>query len=251
MRFVLISKPTYLIDARGANANAGYVVSGFWGGKSSVYGTLCLMIRLDSRSSHLDPRHKEARQPIKRLRLVSNTSMVPLISSSVIALGFQLIVWLVPNYICSAVCICFIGFFLAPIFPLAIVIITETIPDELHVGVIGLFGTIGGAGAAAVPPILSAIADKVSLHIVSTWLRVADGSVRLLGDGSIYDGCHCGVVDIVGLCTPWKGHAIAVTGVVFFKMMIYQLWTPNALIYKFDLHARAALTVLDSQQQKA
>ena len=98
-------------------------------------------------------------------------------SSSVISLGLQLVVWLVPNYICSAVCICFIGFFLAPIFPAAIVLITEIIPEELHVGVIGMFGTIGGAGAAATPFILGAIADRVRRMLVHGVTSHTDGSL--------------------------------------------------------------------------
>jgi MFS family permease len=79
----------------------------------------------------------------------------------------------VPNYICSAVCICLTGFFLAPIYPAEIVLITELIPEELHVGVIGLFGTIGGAGAAFMPFMIAAVADRVSVtrHAMgSSWL---------------------------------------------------------------------------------
>lgn len=87
-------------------------------------------------------------------------------NSSAVALALTLVVWLVPNYICSAICICFIGFFLAPIFPSAVVLITETVPEELHTGVIGLFGTIGGAGAAAMPFVLAAIADEVRCFLV-------------------------------------------------------------------------------------
>ena len=83
-------------------------------------------------------------------------------SSTAISIGFIIVTWQVNNYICSAVCICMIGFFLAPIFPAAIVLITDIFPDELHVGVIGLFGTLGGAGAAATPFVLGALADKVS-----------------------------------------------------------------------------------------
>jgi len=34
-RTQLTRQPTYLINARGADSNAGYVTSGFWGGKPS------------------------------------------------------------------------------------------------------------------------------------------------------------------------------------------------------------------------
>jgi len=97
-------------------------------------------------------------------------------NSSGLAAGLQLVTWLVPNYICSAVCICFTGFFLAPIFPCAIVMITELIPDELHVGVIGLFGTVGGAGAAAMPFVLGAMSDRVGWQSDRADLSLAFGS---------------------------------------------------------------------------
>jgi len=59
--------------------------------------------------------------------------------------------------------------------------ITQLIPDELHVGVIGLFGTIGGAGAAATPFVLGALSDKVRLDV-----RYELTAVRFLGYGTVY-----------------------------------------------------------------
>jgi len=114
-------------------------------------------------------RHREAGEPSRRDRLVSaihydhKHAESVIDGSTAISIGFIIVTWQVNNYICSAVCICMIGFFLAPIFPAAIVLITDIFPDELHVGVIGLFGTLGGAGAAATPFVLGALADKVSL----------------------------------------------------------------------------------------
>jgi MFS family permease len=136
-------------------------------------------------SSGSHPGDFVAGQSMECLRLVSqlcdNTN-----NSSALAAGFQLVTWLVPNYICSAVCICFTGFFLAPIFPCAIVMITELIPPELHVGVIGLFGTIGGAGAAATPFVLGALSDKVGRPVDTRTLM----TVWLLGHGPLH---VCGV----------------------------------------------------------
>lgn len=153
-----LQQPTYLINVRGADSNAGYVTSGFWGG--TFHQIALANLSSDGWESIPYSCNFEIREPMERLRLVSSSCNTPN-GSSALSAGLQLVTWLVPNYICSAVCICFTGFFLAPIFPCAIVMITELIPDELHVGVIGLFGTIGGAGAAAMPFILGAMSDRV------------------------------------------------------------------------------------------
>jgi len=59
--------------------------------------------------------------------------------------------------------------------------IAQLIPDELHVGVIGLFGTIGGAGAAATPFVLGALSDKVRLEVMAELT-----AVWVLGHGTVY-----------------------------------------------------------------
>ena len=64
------------------------------------------------------------------------------------AIGVELLFWLVPQFIVSAVAIALVGFFLGPLFPSVIVIVTRILPKELHVASIAFSTTLGGSGAA-------------------------------------------------------------------------------------------------------
>ena len=64
------------------------------------------------------------------------------------AIGVELLFWLVPQFIVSAVAIALVGFFLGPLFPSVIVIVTRILPRELHVASIGFSTALGGSGAA-------------------------------------------------------------------------------------------------------
>ena len=65
-----------------------------------------------------------------------------------IAIGLQIVFWLVPAFIVSAIAISFIGFFIGPLFPGAIVIATKLLPKHLHTSSIGFSTALGGGGAA-------------------------------------------------------------------------------------------------------
>lgn len=64
------------------------------------------------------------------------------------ALGFEIIFWLVPQFIVSAVAVALLGFFIGPIFPSTVVVVTKLLPAEMHVAAIGFSAAIGGGGAA-------------------------------------------------------------------------------------------------------
>ena len=66
----------------------------------------------------------------------------------VIALGVELLFWLVPQFIVSAVAIALLGFFIGPFFPAAVIMATKLLPRELHVASIGFSSALGGSGAA-------------------------------------------------------------------------------------------------------
>jgi hypothetical protein len=51
----------------------------------------------------------------------------------------------------NAIAFSFIGMFLGPIYPSAVMIISETLPIDLQLGVIAMMGSIGGGGGAAMP----------------------------------------------------------------------------------------------------
>jgi len=74
-----------------------------------------------------------------------------------LALAVELIFWLVPQFIVSAVAIAFVGFFIGPLFPSAVIMATKLLPVELHVAAIGFSAAFGGIGAAVLPFAVGAI----------------------------------------------------------------------------------------------
>lgn len=74
-------------------------------------------------------------------------------------LGLELIFWLVPSLVASAVAVAFLGMFLGPLFPTAIVVVTKLLPRHLHVGSIGFGTALGGSGGAIFPFLVGAIAQ--------------------------------------------------------------------------------------------
>ena len=67
---------------------------------------------------------------------------------SLCALALQLVFWLVPQFIVSAVAIALVGFFIGPFFPAAIIAAAKLLPPELQVAAIGFASAVGGSGAA-------------------------------------------------------------------------------------------------------
>lgn len=76
---------------------------------------------------------------------------VSIYTYAALALGLELVVWLVDSLVGNAVAYAFVGFFLGPIYPNALMVVSEVLDDDLRGGVMGLMGSMGGAGAAAVP----------------------------------------------------------------------------------------------------
>ncbi|KAH8784503.1 MFS transporter-like protein [Hyaloscypha sp. PMI_1271] len=77
-----------------------------------------------------------------------------------IAVVLELIFWLVPSLVTSAVTVALLGVVMGPMFPTAIVLITKLLPRSLHVGTIGFGTAFGGSGGAVFPFIVGAIAQK-------------------------------------------------------------------------------------------
>lgn len=66
----------------------------------------------------------------------------------VVSMGLQLVFWLVPQFIVSAIAVSFIGYFIGPLFPGAIAIAAKLLPKHLHTASIGFSSALGGGGAA-------------------------------------------------------------------------------------------------------
>lgn len=84
----------------------------------------------------------------------------------VICVALQLLFWLVPRFIVSAVMVGLLGFFLAPLFPAAIVAVTKLLPKRLHVASIGFAAALGASGACVFPFAVGAIANSRGVQVL-------------------------------------------------------------------------------------
>ncbi|KAI1342965.1 MFS general substrate transporter [Xylariaceae sp. FL0016] len=83
-----------------------------------------------------------------------------------ITMGLELLFWLVPQFIVSAIAVGLQGFFIGPLFPAAIVAMSKLLPRHLHVGAIGFAAAFGGSGAAILPFAVGAIAQAKGVQVL-------------------------------------------------------------------------------------
>ncbi|KAL4817758.1 major facilitator superfamily domain-containing protein [Aspergillus spinulosporus] len=76
-----------------------------------------------------------------------------------LAIALELVFWLVPHFIVSAVAVSLIGFFTGPLFPAAVTMAAKLLPKHLHTPSIGLVSALGGSGGAILPFAAGAIAQ--------------------------------------------------------------------------------------------
>ncbi|KAK4239270.1 major facilitator superfamily domain-containing protein [Achaetomium macrosporum] len=83
-----------------------------------------------------------------------------------LSVALELLYWLVPNFAASATFVTFLGFFLGPLFPAAIVVATKLLPSDYHVPAIGFAAAFGGGGAAVIPFAVGAIAQSKGVEVL-------------------------------------------------------------------------------------
>ncbi|KAL7796678.1 MFS general substrate transporter [Trichoderma ceciliae] len=83
-----------------------------------------------------------------------------------ICLGLQLLFWLVPQFIVSAVAVAFLGFFLGPMFPGAVMVTAKLLPKRIHVSAIGFAMAMGGTGGTVFPFVIGAIASHKGVSVL-------------------------------------------------------------------------------------
>ncbi|KAJ4164049.1 hypothetical protein LMH87_005740 [Akanthomyces muscarius] len=83
-----------------------------------------------------------------------------------ICLGLELLFWLVPDFIVSAVAVAFLGFFLGPMFPGAVMITAKLLPKRIHVSAIGFAMSMGATGSAVLPFIIGVVASKKGVTVL-------------------------------------------------------------------------------------
>lgn len=94
--------------------------------------------------------------------------------------GLELIFWLVPNLVVSAVAVALLGFFMGPMFPTAIVIVTKLLPKDLHVGCIGFGTAFGGSGGAIFPFLIGAIAQSKGVRALQPVILALLATIAVL-----------------------------------------------------------------------
>ncbi|KAG8628031.1 hypothetical protein KVT40_003904 [Elsinoe batatas] len=83
-----------------------------------------------------------------------------------LAAALQLIFWLVPSFLVSAIAVALQGFFLGPLFPAAVVACTKLLPKHLHVSGIGFAAAFGGSGGAIFPFAIGALAQAKGVQVL-------------------------------------------------------------------------------------
>ncbi|KAK7942411.1 uncharacterized protein PG986_011524 [Apiospora aurea] len=97
-----------------------------------------------------------------------------------IVMALELLFWLVPKFIVSAVAVALQGFFLGPLFPAAIVAMSKLLPRHLHVGAIGFAAAFGGSGAAVLPFAVGAIAQAKGVQVLQPIILALLGVILVL-----------------------------------------------------------------------
>ena len=80
--------------------------------------------------------------------------------------ALELLFWLVPQFIVSAVAVAFLGFFLGPLFPGAVMVTAKLLPKRIHVSAIGFAMAMGGTGGTVFPFAIGAIAATKGVEVL-------------------------------------------------------------------------------------
>ncbi|KAI5251098.1 MFS general substrate transporter [Aureobasidium subglaciale] len=133
---------SFLIEARGGDpAKVGYVTAGFWGG--ITLGRFVL--------SHLGPRIGE-----KRFVYIL----------TVLAIAFQLLVWLIPNIIGEAVAVSLLGLLLGPVYSCALTIFTRLMGRDVQMMALSFVSSAGSSGGAIAPFLTGLLAQQVGTFVL-------------------------------------------------------------------------------------
>ncbi|KAF9525013.1 major facilitator superfamily domain-containing protein, partial [Crepidotus variabilis] len=139
---------TFMMIVRGGGSYTGYVASSFFGGL--MLGRVILI-------------------PVSRKFGEVNAAYL----YTVLAIAFQLVVWLVPSFTINAIAVCLIGIVLGPMYPIAMNHSGRIFPRSLVTGAIGWIAACGAAGAAALPSLTGNIAARFGIESLQPFLVVA------------------------------------------------------------------------------
>ncbi|KAI6084035.1 MFS general substrate transporter [Hypoxylon rubiginosum] len=100
-----------------------------------------------------------------------------------VTMGLELLFWLVPQFIVSAVAVGLQGFFIGPLFPAAIVAVSKLLPRHLHVGAIGFAAAFGSSGAAVLPFLVGLIAQAKGVQVLQPIILALLGVILIFWSG--------------------------------------------------------------------
>jgi fucose permease len=96
------------------------------------------------------------------------------------AIGLELIFWLVPSFVASAVAVAFLGFVFGPLFPAAVIMCTKLLPQRLHVAAIGFSTALGGSGGGVFPFAVGAIAQARGVQVLQPIIMALLASISVV-----------------------------------------------------------------------
>ncbi|KAJ7056055.1 MFS general substrate transporter [Mycena amicta] len=126
---------SFMITVRHGGASSGYISAGFWGGL--MLGRLLLL-------------------PVNKL--IGEVRAIYVYTAS--AIGLELLIWLIPSFLTSAIAVSLVGLCLGPIFPIGMTHAARILPPHLLTASIAWVSGISISGAAVLPFITGAIAGK-------------------------------------------------------------------------------------------
>ncbi|KAK2616621.1 hypothetical protein QQS21_000444 [Conoideocrella luteorostrata] len=97
-----------------------------------------------------------------------------------ICVGLELLFWLVPQFVVSAVAVSLLGFFLGPLFPGAVMVTAKLLPKRIHVSAIGFAMALGGTGGTVFPFIIGAVASSKGIGALQPIVLALIGVVTLV-----------------------------------------------------------------------
>lgn len=133
---------TFMLRVRGASPyDAGISATGFWAGMAAGRASL----------GFVTERYGE--------RLCVSIYLA-------LSITLQLVFWLVPQFVVSAVAVALLGFFLGPMFPGGVMMAAKLLPKHIHVSALGFAMALGGTGGTVFPFAIGAIAAKKGVGVL-------------------------------------------------------------------------------------
>jgi len=138
---------TFLVLVRGGGPSSGYVATGFFGGIT-----------------------------LGRVVLVGVTKKIGPVNAiyiyTLLAIFFQLIVWLVPSFTAAAISVTIMGFLLGPMFPIALNHTSRILPRHLVTGTVGWISACGAGGSTLLSYLTGEMASKLGIESLQPFLFV-------------------------------------------------------------------------------